>query len=71
MQDHLKKNILNTKARLLTDGVRSYVVVTVTDRQLDRRMNLSSRFPSDTWPAAQAYFNNAAGSVASVTDSIC
>jgi len=39
--------------------------LTVAEKQLDRRMHLSARFPADAWQPAQAYFST------SLTDSVC
>ena len=44
------------------------MVLLVAEKQVDRRMNLSARFPVDTWLPAQAYFS---ATDASRTDSIC
>jgi len=49
-----------------------FVCLFAAEKQLDRRMNLSARFPADAWQPAQTYFSiTAAADMSLVTGSVC
>jgi len=45
--------------------------LSAAEKQLDRRMNLTARFPADALPPAQAYFSITSTTDMSLSDCIC